>query len=148
VAGTSARETALRALRHRDLSVAELERRLEERGFAASEREETIGALRRTGLLDDRRFAESRASVLAERGAGDGLVRHELERAGIESELVDEAVSLLEPEADRARRVVDRRGPGPRTARYLSGKGFGEETVAAVAVDAAGNALPGEVTAS
>jgi hypothetical protein len=31
----------------------------------------------------------------------------------------------------RAERVVAARGPGPRTARYLASKGFGEDAVEA-----------------
>ncbi len=122
---------ALRALRHRDLSAAELERRLTTKGFPEDDRNETLENLRRTGLLDDRRYAEGRAETLAGRGAGDALIRHDLGRAGIDRELVDEALRLLEPEAERARRIVERRGGGPKTARFLGGKGFSDETVAA-----------------
>jgi len=117
---------------HRDLSVADLDRRLAGRGFDEREREEALATLRRTGILDDRRFASARASSLSERGAGDAFIRHELERAGVARELVDEALEALEPEEIRALRVVERRGPGPRTARYLGGKGFAEETISAV----------------
>ena len=40
---------------------------------------------------------------------------------------------MLEPETARARRIVERRGPGPKTARYLLGKGFGEDSISVVA---------------
>jgi regulatory protein len=125
-------EVSLNALRHRDLSAADLDRRLAAKGFEEREREEALATLRRTGVLDDRRYSESRAASLAARGASDALIRHDLERAGVARELVDEAVEALDPEPDRARRIADRRGPGLRTARYLAGKGFPEETVAAV----------------
>ena len=127
----AALEAALRALRHRDLSEADLERRLAGKGFDASECESAIATLRRTGIVDDRRFAESRAATLAARGSGDALIRYDLARAGIASELVEEALETLAPEEERARVVVARRGAGARTARYLSTKGFSEETVAA-----------------
>ena len=134
----AALEAALRALRHRDLSETELDRRLEAKGFSAGERESALETLRRTGLVDDRRFAESRAATLAARGSGDALIRHELGRAGLASELVAEALDTLASEEERARVVVARRGAGARTARYLSTKGFSEETVAAfVATDRA-----------
>jgi regulatory protein len=126
----SAVESALRALRHRDLSVQELEERLRARGFAEAEREEALESLERTGLLDDARFAESRARSLAARGAGDPAIRHALGAAGVARELVDDALETLEPELERARAIAERRGPGPKTARYLSGKGFSEEVVA------------------
>ena len=123
---------ALRALRVRDLSIRELEQRLRARGFSESERDEAIETLVRTGLLDDGRFAEGRAISLAGRGAGDALIRHKLETAGVASELIDRALEAVEPERERARLIVERRGRGVRTARYLSGKGFSEEVVAGV----------------
>lgn len=129
MAGDDALECALRALHYRDRSVHELEERLRERGFAEAEREEAIEALVRTGLLDDSRFARLRATSLAGRGAGDALIRQALGRAGVALEHVDEALRAVEPEAERARLVVVRRGPGPRTARYLSAKGFSDEVV-------------------
>ncbi len=127
-------DAALRALRHRDLSAAALDQRLAERGFEEQERAEALATLRRTGLLDDRRFAESRAAALAGRGSGDRLIRHDLEHAGVGAELVDDVLEALEAEAERARRVVDRRGRSPRTIRYLRSKGYSNETVAAVAL--------------
>jgi regulatory protein len=125
-------DAALRALRHRDLSARELEQRLRARGFDELERAAAIETLGRTGLLDDSRFAEARARSLAGRGAGDASIRRALAVAGVTGELADEAVRALEPEAERARAIVMRRGPGPRTARYLRGKGFSEDVVAGV----------------
>jgi regulatory protein len=132
-----AHDAALRALRHRDLSVRELEERLAARGHGESERKETVESLLRTGLLDDTRFAESRAGALAARGSGDALIRHELSRAGVELATTEHALGTIEPERVRARAIVERRGPGPKTARYLAGKGFSHDTVASV-VAAAG----------
>ena len=129
---TDAHEVALRALRHRDLSVRELDERLRARGFGDVERDETIDTLVRTGLVDDVRYAESRARQLASRGAGDALIRHTLLQAGVDAAAAADALLTLAPEAERARSVVDRRGPGPRTARYLLGKGFSEEVVSGV----------------
>ena len=128
-ADPEALECALRALHHRDRSVRELEERLRERGFAEAERDHAIDALVRTGLLDDSRFARLRTTSLAARGAGDALIRQALGRAGVARELIDEALRAVEPEAARARLVVARRGAGPRTARYLSGKGFSEDVI-------------------
>ena len=84
-------------------------------------------------MLDDRRFAESRAASLAGRGAGDALIRHTLASAGIATELVDQTLATVEPELERARAIVRRRGKGPKTARYLRGKGFCDDVVGAVA---------------
>jgi regulatory protein len=134
---SEAHEVALRSLRARDRSVHEVEERLAAVGVAGHERARVLESLQRTGLLDDRRFAEGRASSLAGRGAGDELIRHELAAAGIEAELVEDVLETLEPEIDRARAIVERRGPGARTARYLSSKGFSGDVVGAVATGAA-----------
>lgn len=134
-------DAALRALRHRDLSGAELGRRLAARGFDEGQREEALETLRRTGVLDDRRFAESRAGSLSDRGAGNALIRYDLERAGVESELVEEVVDALAPEAERARRIVERRGTDPRTGRYLRSKGFSDDVVAPLIATRSGEEL-------
>ena len=101
-------ETALRALRFRDRTTAELDARLEQRGVGEAEREQALETLERIGYVDDERFARSRAERLAERGSGDALIRHDLERR------------------------AQRRGPGDKTARYLAAKGFGEDALESV----------------
>jgi len=131
----------MRALRHRDLSTHRLRAWLEERGFSPEACDAALESLERTGLVDDRRFAENRARTLAGRGAGDALIRHDLEAARLGRDLVDEALEGLEPEADRARAVVRRRGAGLRTARYLRSKGFSEDVVAGVVATARQDAL-------
>jgi regulatory protein len=128
----TAQEAALRALRHRDLSVRELDARLQARGYDEPEREAAIETLVRTGVVDDARYAESRARQLAGRGAGDALIRHTLARAGVEPQVADDALLTVAPEVERARIVVERRGGGPKTARYLLGKGFSDDVVADV----------------
>ena len=117
-------QAALAALRYRDLSERELERKLAARGFSEDERQDAVLTLRRTGLLDERRFAESRARSLASRGAGDRLIRYELERAGVPGDDVEDAIGALEEESTRAEAIVARRGASAKTARYLLAKGF------------------------
>jgi SOS response regulatory protein OraA/RecX len=76
--------------------------------------------------VDDARFARNRAESLAGRGYGDEAIRDDLGRQGLSAELAEDALERLEPERERARRIVMRRGPGAKTARYLASKGFGE----------------------
>lgn len=125
-------ESALRALKHRDRSSAELEQRLTEAGFGPEHRERALATLQRTGLIDDGRFARNRAESLAARGAGDALVRHNLAAAGVDAELAEDAISRLEPELARAQRIVRTRGWSPKTARYLHGRGYSHEVISAV----------------
>jgi SOS response regulatory protein OraA/RecX len=123
---------AARSLAHRDLSERELSDRLARANVAAEVRKEAVDRLVRAGAVDDARLANGRAELLARRGAGDLLVRHDLEARGIAAEHIDAALASLEPEPARAQRLVATRGPGLRTARYLSRKGFTEETIESV----------------
>jgi SOS response regulatory protein OraA/RecX len=118
---------ATRALRTRNVSRRELSERLATR-VAPAAADEAMAALTRAGLLDDSRAAESRAGALAGRGYGDAAIRHDLRGRGLGPHEIDEAVAALEPERERAARIVLRRGSGPRTARYLAARGFGEDT--------------------
>jgi SOS response regulatory protein OraA/RecX len=119
-----------RALRSRDLSRRRLAERLEG-AVAPAAAAESLATLERAGLLDDERVARSRALALAERGWGDEGIRHRLRTEAFDAKAVEEAVRATPPEAERARQLIERRGPGARTARYLAGRGFGEEAVEA-----------------
>jgi SOS response regulatory protein OraA/RecX len=119
------------ALRRRDLPERALDARLERAGFRGEEREAALGALVRAGLVDDARFAHTRAALLAERGRGDAAIAWELERHGVAPELVEAALAALEPERERAFALAARHGPSPATARLLARRGFGEEAVEA-----------------
>jgi regulatory protein len=122
-------EQALRALRHRDRSTAELDVRLEQRGIGAAEREQALATLERIGYVDDERFARSRAEQLAARGSGDALIRHDLEGRGIAAEHIEAALDALESERERAARLAEERGRSVKTARYLASRGFGADAL-------------------
>jgi SOS response regulatory protein OraA/RecX len=139
--GDAALECALRALRNRDRTEQEVGELLRSRGFSEEESTDAIDRLVRTGVVSDERFAEARAISLAARGEGDALIRRRLVAAGVASDLVAASLASVEPELERARRVVIRRGPSPKTARYLSGKGFSDEVVRVVVADGVDGAL-------
>jgi SOS response regulatory protein OraA/RecX len=128
---SEALRAASRALRVRDLSSRRLAERLAQADVTPRAAAETVEMLGRAGLIDDGRLARNRAESLAERGYGDTAIRHRLAAEGLPREDVEEAVSALPAEAERAASLVERRGIGPRTARYLSARGFGEEAVEA-----------------
>jgi SOS response regulatory protein OraA/RecX len=121
--------SALRAVTRRDLSSQRLRERLERGHIPPAEREEAVGALERAGFVDDARYALRRAAALADRGHGDAAIRWQLESDGVPPDLVAAALGELDPERERARRVVEARGPGVRTARELARRGFGEDAV-------------------
>jgi len=117
---TKALGAAVTALRHRDLSSRRLAQRLEERGIGAAARADALAALERSGVIDDDRAAEGRARGLAGRGWGDEAIRFRLEQEGFAAEVIADAIVRLEPEADRARRLLAR----GRTAQWLAARGF------------------------
>jgi SOS response regulatory protein OraA/RecX len=120
---------ALRALRHRDLSRSRLEERLSRRGTRAEAQDDALAALERAGLVHDGRMATSRAEALAARGYGDAAIRFALEGEGLAAELVADALAGLEPEAVRAGKLLDRRGRGPASVRWLASRGFDPGTL-------------------
>jgi regulatory protein len=127
----SALAVATRALARRDFSERGLRERLRRAGVTSSEADEALAALLRAGLVNDGRFALSRARSLAERGKSDAAIRHDLEQQGLAADEIEPALASLEPERERVKRVIERRGGGPATARLLAGRGFAEEAVEA-----------------
>jgi regulatory protein len=123
---------ATRALARREHSTRSLRDRLVRAGVDSGEAEEVLEELQRLGLLDDARFARERARVLAERGKGDSAIRFDLEHAGVGGDELEAAVAELDPEQERAARLVERRGATPATARLLAGRGFDEGVVEAL----------------
>lgn len=122
-------DDAARSIRYRELSSRRLRERLERRRMAPDAREQAVTALERAGLVDDARIARSRAQSLTARGMGNAAIRFDLERQGIPQADIEEALVGLEPEPERAQRVVDAHGGGLRTARLLARRGFDEETI-------------------
>lgn len=125
-------EQAKRALARREHTRRSLSEKLRRAGITAEHAEAVAEDLTRAGLLDEGRFAFERARVLAERGKGDAAIRFELHRAGVEALEVEAALAALDPERERAARLVERRGATPATARLLASRGFDEDVVAAI----------------
>jgi regulatory protein len=130
-------ELAARALRHRDRSRREVDERLAKAGIDEDRRADARDTRERVGYVDDERFARARAGALADRGYGDEWIRHDLGRHGVEGEAAEAALAELAPERERAAAVIERLGPGPKTAAHLGRKGFGEDVVelAAAGID-------------
>jgi regulatory protein len=120
---------AARALGPRERSRLALDERLARAGVPTRTRGEALETLERVGLVDDARMSARRAEGLAERGYGDAAIRYDLEQEGIAPELVEEALTGLEPERERARALVERRGADVRTGRWLAARGFDAATV-------------------
>jgi SOS response regulatory protein OraA/RecX len=121
---SKALDVALRALRHRDYSRSRIEARLAGRGTRAATLEDALETLERAGLVDDARIGVARARELASRGFGDAAIRFALEGEGLAAEVVTDALAALDPEPERAGRLLDARGRTPKTVRWLAAKGF------------------------
>ena len=137
-----AERVAVRALARRERSRSELEQRLARAGVREADRLETLDRAARVGLVDDARFAQTRARALAERGAGDALILDDLARNGVDEAASHAAVSGLPPEAARASRIVDERGRTAKTLRYLAARGFAEQSLDDLVAELENRALP------
>jgi regulatory protein len=151
-----ARARALRLLAARPRTESELRARLARAGFEA-EAGEVVGWLRGLGYLDDAGYARDRArSLLAPGRLGPRLAERRLRTAGVPAEVAQRAVAeaLLgdgaegppaaaeAAERDRCRILAERRARRPvgeldareraRLGRFLLGRGFSGECVAAV----------------
>lgn len=124
-------ETATRALRHRDRSRSALRARLRAAGIAPAACEDALDTLATAGIVDDDRFAVTRANALANRGSGDALIRADLAAAGVPNGIAAAALAALEPEHERAVRLVAARGESGATARWLARRGFGADAIEA-----------------
>jgi SOS response regulatory protein OraA/RecX len=123
---------AVRALRYGDQSRSRLEARLTGRGATPEARRAALESLEQAGLVDDARLAANRARSLAERGFGDAAIRFRLGGEGLARDLVEDAVGELEPEVERARRLLGDGLVSPQALRRLAAKGFDASTLEAV----------------
>jgi SOS response regulatory protein OraA/RecX len=124
---------ASRSLAASDRSQRALEQRLTRAGHSAAAREAAIATLAGAGLLDDARLAESRAEQLARRGYGDAAIRADLRKRLVASDTAADAVDGLEPEFDRARRLLEGETVTPAVLRRLASRGFSRDTIEEVA---------------
>jgi regulatory protein len=129
LARARANAVAGRALARRELSAQELEARLERAGVGAELVGETTVAAVSLGVVDDGRFADSRAQQLAARGYGNAAIAARLEAAGVADDLVRSTVEALEPEAERARRLAGDAADLRKAVQRLAMRGFDAETI-------------------
>lgn len=134
--------SALRILKIRPRSCAEIRKYLLGKGIDLEAVEITITELEKRTLIDDERFAmewtENRA--LGER-YGPIRVRHELEKKMIDLDLINAALDIYYPPAEQRQKVMDLwKGFGSavqmdsaRLARKLVSRGFDQDFVAEAA---------------
>jgi regulatory protein len=111
---------AYASLNRRELTEAEVRRRLEARGIASAAAQTTIEMLREQGYLDDGRFARLFTQDKRELEQwGSERIRRTLLERGIDRDLVEATLSQAPPEdeLDRARALLCRRFPAPLVDR-------------------------------
>jgi regulatory protein len=135
-----ARAAALALVARRDYTAAELERKLEDKGYDASVIADTIAGLGASGIIDDRRVAAAHVRT-ATRVKSRGRVRiaRELAARGVPEEIVKDVLAEATPGDELAsiRRILVRkrwparpsRAERQRMFRHLLGRGFPADTI-------------------
>jgi len=126
---------ALRALAHKERSVAELGEWLRERGVASEDAESVLNYLVEIDVLDDRRFAARYAEDKREiAGWGSERIRDALVKRGISSDDAEAAVAAEGDELERALAVLAERSPDlddeagrGKAFGFLVRRGFGAD---------------------
>ncbi|MHB0913789.1 MAG: regulatory protein RecX [Armatimonadota bacterium] len=144
-----AKEKALRLLEYRPRSRAELARRLAQDGFEPEIVEEVLARLEHLGYVDDVSFSEIWVRHrLSGKGMGRTRLKWELRRKGVAPEVVDEAISAVDPETEyelalaAARRRLEKDQSieqQRKTAAYLRRQGYDWETIKRVIAELAGD---------
>ena len=95
-----AKNAALRLLSYRSRSEKEVQRRLQGR-FSEDVIDRTVSDLRRQGLLDDLAFAkEWREQRERFRPRGPAVIKHELQKLGVDREIIRDALSDFDASAN------------------------------------------------
>lgn len=135
-------EDLLRLIEHREMTSAELERRLRQRGHTARAAQAAVRKARRLGLIDEVRLAQAIVEAESE-GAQRGLLRvqADLDRRGVAERTADHVLAGVD-DLVRCRaaavRFIQRHGrpanPGQwrRLAGWLARRGHLEESVQGV----------------
>ena len=111
-----ARERAIEYVSRRDMSRAELKKKLIEKGEDEDTAEYCAAWLAEHSLIDDERYAAAVARHYAAKGYGAGRVRTELSRRGVPRELWDEALGAMSETDGKLDRLISAKlkDPGDR----------------------------------
>ncbi|MBI5872775.1 MAG: regulatory protein RecX [Candidatus Omnitrophica bacterium] len=107
---SKAKNCALRLIKFRLRSEKEIRDKLKEKEISPEAIEETIGFLKKTGLLDDVLFAKLWAESRVKRQLGLSRLRYELNKKGIDKGIIEDAlenVSANYNEADAIKEIVE-----------------------------------------
>ena len=154
---SEARTAALRLLKFRPRSEAELKSRLSEKGFDEAAVQAVVEDLRRVGLIGDARFARYfAAQQISSKPVGRRLLLNRLRSKGVDPQLAEVAVQAAtegKEDLERAREAASHRtaalkGLPRQTAQrrlfgYLSRRGFSGDVVYKVVREVCGHGSTG-----
>lgn len=127
---------AARLLQRAPRTEAELEARLQAKGYQPETAARTVARCRELGWVGDAMLAHDRARTLRRRGAGSLRIAADLEARGVPERLIADAVEASREgssEVEWARQALARSGAtGARAWRLLATRGFPEDVVADV----------------
>jgi regulatory protein len=135
----------LNLLGYRARSRAELQRRLEQKGYELQVIEDALAVLARGGLIDDAEFSQSWVRTrTGSRPMGRSRIAAELRQKGVQRDTIDEALEGLDSDVELElalkvgrTKVEQMRGVDPQVARRKLGallmrRGFGWDVCARV----------------
>ena len=141
----AAHTAAITLLARRDFSIADLRRKLKQRGYLESAITPALADLESAQVIDDQRYGGNVVAARARRGQGPARIRNELRRSGLNAEAVqitmDQAKEdgpdfLALARATRTRKfgaeIPEDRKERARQARFLQYRGFSTDHIRAV----------------
>jgi regulatory protein len=133
----SAKSYALWLLSRREYAAKELLTTLTNRGYPQDEAETAVTSMQGYGFQDDNRYAEMKARASSRR-SGNRRVTMVLVEKGVSKELAAQQLDELEPEPERALRLVQKFEGKPldealkgKVWRFLAYRGFSTDAIKA-----------------
>lgn len=105
----SAKERALNMLEKRQMSRMELIKKLTEKGESPESAEKAAELMERIGAVNDSEYAGAVARHYKRMGYGDGRVRRELIKRGVDRELWDEAIEEAPENPEKLDALIERK---------------------------------------
>ncbi len=124
----------------RDYTAAELESRLEDKGYEAAAIADAVADLRARHVIDDRRVAAAHVRTAAAiKGRGRVRIARELTARGVSRDVIEDVLGGVEPDAELAsiRRILARKrwsakaslADRQRMFRHLLARGFPTDVI-------------------
>jgi len=97
---------ALSLVSKRSYSVKSLEGKLLQRGCGFESAAKALERLKELDYVNDEKYAKAYAAYLSEKGKGEFLIKHELEKQGVDRDLIDEALEAVKDSSDPCEQIV------------------------------------------